>query len=186
MSSSWRIFAVLILVRKYDIIQLLTEVAQEAVKEKVIRVIVSTFRVRRLSSCHFSLLSRLILGNCRTLSRRLHLRTFQQCWSHNFCRSSRVYAHVNGPTKISLKMCNFYERNWRPILIVWRKFLVLREASSCNDILCQSHYLLIVIEHMMSTAQNWHLDICRGHPCMSQKRSGRRMRANWMTRITNS
>lgn len=30
--------------RKYDIIPLLTDVAQEAVKEKVIRVIVSTFR----------------------------------------------------------------------------------------------------------------------------------------------
>ena len=31
--------------RKYDVIPLLVEVAQEAVKEKVIRVIVATFRV---------------------------------------------------------------------------------------------------------------------------------------------
>ena len=34
--------------RKYDIIPLLVDVAQAAVKEKVIRVIVATFRVRML------------------------------------------------------------------------------------------------------------------------------------------
>lgn len=32
--------------RKYDIVPLLTEAAQSAAKEKVIRVIVATFRVR--------------------------------------------------------------------------------------------------------------------------------------------
>jgi hypothetical protein len=32
--------------RKYDIIPLLTDVAQSAVKEKVVRVIIATFRVR--------------------------------------------------------------------------------------------------------------------------------------------
>ena len=32
--------------RKYDIIPILTDAAQSAVKEKVIRVIIATFRVR--------------------------------------------------------------------------------------------------------------------------------------------
>lgn len=36
----------LTIIRKYDIIPLLLDVAQGAVKEKVIRVIVATFRVR--------------------------------------------------------------------------------------------------------------------------------------------
>ena len=38
--------------RTYDIVPLLTDVAQAAVKEKVIRVIVATFRVRLQSSRH--------------------------------------------------------------------------------------------------------------------------------------
>lgn len=36
--------------RQYDIIPTLVEVAQNAIKEKVIRVIVATFRVRYRSS----------------------------------------------------------------------------------------------------------------------------------------
>lgn len=56
--------------RKYDIIPLLTDVAQAAVKEKVIRVIVATFRVRYpmyrymlylnvfLESCHESTITK--------------------------------------------------------------------------------------------------------------------------------
>jgi len=32
--------------RKYDIIPILTDAAQSAVKEKVVRVIIATFRVR--------------------------------------------------------------------------------------------------------------------------------------------
>ena len=39
-------FLVIIKFRQYDIIPTLVEVAQNAVKEKVIRVIVATFRVR--------------------------------------------------------------------------------------------------------------------------------------------
>jgi V-type H+-transporting ATPase subunit H len=40
--------------RKYDVIPLLTDVAQNAVKEKVIRVVVATFRVRPIPPSYFS------------------------------------------------------------------------------------------------------------------------------------
>jgi V-type H+-transporting ATPase subunit H len=38
--------------RKYDVIPVLTDVAQAAVKEKVIRVVVATFRVGHFLELH--------------------------------------------------------------------------------------------------------------------------------------
>jgi hypothetical protein len=85
--------------RTYDVIPLLTEVAQGAVKEKVIRVVVATFRV--FDSPSFLILFLTI--KLRIWSQKLLKRTFPPCSLLNYFHSRRTSALENGRMRISSK-----------------------------------------------------------------------------------
>ena len=89
----------LILIRKYDIIPLLIDIAKAAVKEKVIRVIIATFCVSLYKKLMFGTL-RITEGRCRTLSPKRLPRIFLPCSSPNSYRLSRTFPQENGQTKI--------------------------------------------------------------------------------------
>ena len=89
----------LTLIRKYDIIPLLIDIAKAAVKEKVIRVIIDTFCVSLYKRLMFGTL-RVTEAQCRTLSPKRLPPTFLLCSWPNSYRLSRIFPLENGQTKI--------------------------------------------------------------------------------------
>jgi hypothetical protein len=86
------------MIRKYDVIALLTNVAKSAVKEKVTRVVLATLRVRPTKKP---------LGvelTFRTYWRSHHPRTYLPCSPPNFLFSLLLSSLGNSPMKRLSKM----------------------------------------------------------------------------------
>ncbi|ODN82885.1 hypothetical protein, variant [Cryptococcus amylolentus CBS 6039] len=84
--------------KKYDVVALLTDVAKAAVKEKVQRVVVATFKVCLRSGINF-----ICSPFIRTSSLSPPLKTCLPCLSPSSSPSSPPFNPANGPTKRSSK-----------------------------------------------------------------------------------